>query len=333
MSENIELNKAPHLAAVRTSETGCNDLFAALVAAQSTIGAAIADKENTYHNSKYADLAAVFEALRPSFAENGLGVMQFPFTRSDTVERSFREPVQVGNKTLQRPVYEVVKRNTGDPDNEYEELVAVMETVPVIYVTVRTRIIHGSGQWIEQDLEVPVTMGANPAQAVGIAITYLKRYALQAIAGIPSDDDDGNGLNGQELDAQGDYYSYQGARQQVSHARAQRRPQSPARPQGNAGKLATFCDRLRQAENLFTLRALYESSVRSLEASGTKEDLIELEKVKNQVKAELQALEPATPPADPLESSPEHHQRQPQQQPAAKSQLQTPRKASGGFDF
>jgi len=30
------------------------------------------------------------------------------------------------------------------------------------------------------------------AQAAGSAITYARRYALQAIAGIPSEDDDGN---------------------------------------------------------------------------------------------------------------------------------------------
>ena len=53
-----------------------------------------------------------------------------------------------------------------------------------------TRLMHSSGQWLEQDYTLPV--GKFDAQGVGSAITYARRYALQAIAGIPAGDDDGN---------------------------------------------------------------------------------------------------------------------------------------------
>jgi len=57
-------------------------------------------------------------------------------------------------------------------------------------VTVETRIMHFSGEWIEGCCVLPPTK--NDAQGYGSAITYAKRYGLQAMAGVPSVDDDGN---------------------------------------------------------------------------------------------------------------------------------------------
>lgn len=59
-------------------------------------------------------------------------------------------------------------------------------------VTVGTLVMHNSGEWIEYD---PIKMKPvkNDPQSIGSAITYAKRYALSAIFGITSDqDDDGN---------------------------------------------------------------------------------------------------------------------------------------------
>ena len=56
-------------------------------------------------------------------------------------------------------------------------------------VGVCTKIWHSSGQWVEQDYYLPLTKF--DAQAVGSAISYSRRYALQAALGIPSADDDG----------------------------------------------------------------------------------------------------------------------------------------------
>jgi hypothetical protein len=57
-------------------------------------------------------------------------------------------------------------------------------------VGVTTRLMHSSGEWLQQDYFIP--LGKMDAQAAGSAITYARRYALQAIAGIPAEDDDGN---------------------------------------------------------------------------------------------------------------------------------------------
>ena len=57
-------------------------------------------------------------------------------------------------------------------------------------VIIETMLMHSSGEWLSSRLKMqPVK---NDPQSVGSAITYGKRYGLQAIAGVPSDDDDGN---------------------------------------------------------------------------------------------------------------------------------------------
>lgn len=58
-------------------------------------------------------------------------------------------------------------------------------------VTVDTRLMHASGQWIESSLTMKPAK-ADP-QGIGSAVTYARRYALSAILGIVADeDDDGN---------------------------------------------------------------------------------------------------------------------------------------------
>lgn len=57
-------------------------------------------------------------------------------------------------------------------------------------VGVETILMHESGEWMSDKLVLP--MIKQDPQAAGSAITYARRYALQAIAGIPSEDDDGN---------------------------------------------------------------------------------------------------------------------------------------------
>ena len=54
-----------------------------------------------------------------------------------------------------------------------------------------TRIIHSSGQWIEDD-GVPLLLDKQNMQGLGSAQTYARRYGLMAAAGIAPEDDDGN---------------------------------------------------------------------------------------------------------------------------------------------
>lgn len=62
----------------------------------------------------------------------------------------------------------------------------------------RTILVHKSGQWIAGDLplEVRENKGTSIMQALGSAVTYARRYGLQAAVGIVADDDDGNAAGG-----------------------------------------------------------------------------------------------------------------------------------------
>ena len=53
-----------------------------------------------------------------------------------------------------------------------------------------TIITHSSGEWISQQMSLPVTKP--DAQGAGSALTYMRRYALAAVVGVVQADDDGN---------------------------------------------------------------------------------------------------------------------------------------------
>lgn len=71
-----------------------------------------------------------------------------------------------------------------------------------------TMLMHASGQWLSTELPVKIGGGDNAAQAMGSGITYAKRYALTAMLGIASEeDDDGNAADGHVIDQSRDRYS------------------------------------------------------------------------------------------------------------------------------
>lgn len=53
-----------------------------------------------------------------------------------------------------------------------------------------TMLVHESGEWLSATAGAPLTKA--DAQSVGSAITYLRRYALAAVVGVVTEDDDGN---------------------------------------------------------------------------------------------------------------------------------------------
>lgn len=57
-------------------------------------------------------------------------------------------------------------------------------------VRLRTVLMHTSGEWIGGDLDMrPVK---NDPQSIGSCLTYARRYALSAITGVATEDDDAN---------------------------------------------------------------------------------------------------------------------------------------------
>ena len=57
-------------------------------------------------------------------------------------------------------------------------------------IGIETILMHESGEYLSNSFTV--NLSKQDAQGAGSAITYCRRYGLQAVAGIPSEDDDGN---------------------------------------------------------------------------------------------------------------------------------------------
>ena len=64
-------------------------------------------------------------------------------------------------------------------------------------MSLTTIIGHKSGEWISQEMSVPVTKV--DAQGAGSALTYMRRYALAAVVGVVQADDDGNTVSGNTI--------------------------------------------------------------------------------------------------------------------------------------
>ena len=60
---------------------------------------------------------------------------------------------------------------------------------PGVYV--HTALLHESGEWLRNSLRIPLTMmkQLSPAQMIGVCMTYGRRYALQSLFMIASEDD------------------------------------------------------------------------------------------------------------------------------------------------
>ncbi len=62
---------------------------------------------------------------------------------------------------------------------------------PVVFTTVM--LTHESGEWFKSTIEIPLTVmkGLSISQSVGVICTYSRRYLLQAVTGLASEDTDG----------------------------------------------------------------------------------------------------------------------------------------------
>jgi hypothetical protein len=61
-------------------------------------------------------------------------------------------------------------------------------------ITLTTRFLHDSGEWIETDFQMP--LGKTDPQGTGSALTYARRYSLMAMLNMPAVDDDAEAAHG-----------------------------------------------------------------------------------------------------------------------------------------
>jgi len=92
-------------------------------------------------------------------------------------------------------VLESVKKPLADNGLAFMQMIDKNEDGQILI----SLLMHGSGQWISSTtaLNVFAEKGTNALQDIGKAITYMKRYALSAMLGVSSDeDDDGDSAKG-----------------------------------------------------------------------------------------------------------------------------------------
>ena len=129
-------------------------LAAALVKMQAAMRTAKKDGKNPHFGSKYSTLAEVWETVREPLTANGLAVVQIP------------QPTQGAT------------------------------------VSLLTMLTHESGQYLSSTITMPLrpeftksgTELPPSPQQIGSCITYARRYALSAMVGVASDDDDDGNL-------------------------------------------------------------------------------------------------------------------------------------------
>ena len=137
-----------------TSDSIAN-LTLALSIVQGKMTHAIKDSANPFFKSKYADLESVWDVCRSLLSENGLAVMQFPGDINFVQLEKENGDINIATK-----------------------------------MSLTTIISHKSGEFISQEMSVPVTKP--DAQGAGSALTYMRRYALAAVVGVVQADDDAN---------------------------------------------------------------------------------------------------------------------------------------------
>lgn len=149
-------NLITHMENTNTTNTGLSKLAPALIKAVAETQDVHADSTNPFHKSKYASLSAHLKAIKPIFAKHGLAIIQMP--------------------------------HTGGWDGG---------------VGIKTVIIHESGEMMESAIVIEspsetstdksgnnVTKKGFTGQQAGALLSYIRRYALAAVAGVATEDDD-----------------------------------------------------------------------------------------------------------------------------------------------
>lgn len=137
-------------------------------------------------------------------SDNGLAAALVKFQGSGfAVPRTRKVEVQTktgGSYTFEYAPHELIVAAVRKPLEDVG--LAVSQTLSVTpdgRPALRTTLLHSSGERMDDVFPLPIKDGMS-AQEIGSAITYIRRYALSAILGLATeDDDDGNKASGNQV--------------------------------------------------------------------------------------------------------------------------------------
>lgn len=148
-------------------------IIPAFVAAQSHFKKVGKGKINKFFNTNYADLAAFIDAISPGLTEHGLALLQDQTAKYETLENPSYDP-NWQPKTDK-------EKNGRQPSPK----------IIVARINIQTWLFHESGQHLESDIFELLTSDSG-VQGIGKVITYGRRYQLQTLLGLASEDNDEN---------------------------------------------------------------------------------------------------------------------------------------------
>lgn len=143
------------------------ELATALTLAQKSIKNAVRSEDNPFFHSKYADLAAIYDACRDAMTTNSLTVVQYG-----------------GFEEGQPVLYTQLTHKSG----EY-----IRGFMPVFVPVQPEQPEPSEGDFDGKEGKKPEKVKqVNKSQGYGSSMTYMRRYALAAMLGIATEDDDAN---------------------------------------------------------------------------------------------------------------------------------------------
>jgi hypothetical protein len=145
-------------------------------------------------------------------------------------------------------------------------------------VMVETMLLHESGEWLADTVYLPVPQ--QTPVAYGSAITYGKRYGLQSLTGLPSEDDDGE-------------HASEPAKEGAP--RVQPGPPRKMRPRD----FQEHCTAMAQATKMETLQKAYTAAVLQARGIGDEDAVQSFQRKKDEIKemiATANAMELASQP-------------------------------------
>jgi hypothetical protein len=209
------------------------ELIDAFAKAQADFGNVVKDSSNPFYNSKYADLANVVAAVRPSLNKQGIALIQIP---------------------------------ESDVDTQRARVVT---------------ILRKGEQWLSGIAETPAVGKAKDGslkfdvQTLGAAWTYLRRYILQAMCGLASEDDDGQSLS-------------------MDSNAASRPVQNQTTPKPKAqlpeADIARLSGMLEATDSMDLLKTVYREAVQTATKAGDQQALVGFTAIKEQQKKKIEAV-------------------------------------------